>query len=404
MTSTTTPLVLDADFVQHPYALYQRLRAEAPVREVVMPRGLKVWLVTRYADARDALANPALHKDLRLVRHLFDRHRTRPGAGDFGADLSAHMLNSDPPDHTRLRKLVAKAFTMRRVELLRPRVAEITDELLAGLTGEVDLIDRFAFPLPVTVICELLGVPGADRDDFRGWSSTLLSTGTAEDIGAASQAMTAYLRGLIDAKRRAPAEDMLSELVHTQDDGDELSETELVGMAFLLLVAGHETTVNLIGSGMLALLRDPAQFAALRADPGLLPGAVEEMLRFASPVNHATLRYTAEPTELGGVPVPAGEFVVISLTSANHDDDRFGPGAGGLDVTRAASGHLAFGHGIHFCLGAPLARLEGQLAIGGLVDRFPDMALAVDPDELSYRDSTLLRGLLRLPVRLGPSA
>lgn len=400
MTSTSAPLGLDEDFVQDPYTLYRRLRTEARVREVVMPRGLKVWLVTRYADARDALANPALHKDFRPVRHLFERHRTRAGTGDFSADLSTHMLNSDPPDHTRLRKLVAKAFTMRRVELLRPRVAEITEELLAGMSGEVDLIDAFAFPLPITVICELLGVPPADQDEFHAWTSTLVTAGTAESVGAASRAMSAYLRALIAAKRADPAEDLLSALIQPQDDGDELTEPELVGMAFLLLVAGHETTVNLIANSVLTLLRDPAQAAALRADPALLPGAVEEFLRYESPVTNATLRYTAEPTEIGGTPVPAGEFVVISLASANHDDDRFGPAAGALDVTRTATGHLAFGHGIHFCLGAPLARLEGRLAIGGLVNRFPAMTLAADPNDLRWRDSTLLRGLERLPVRL----
>jgi cytochrome P450 len=395
-----TALVLDEAYVQDPYTLYRRLRTEAPVREVVMPRGLKVWVVTRYADARDALANPALHKDLRSAQHLFDRHRRTASTGGYGADLSAHMLNSDPPDHTRLRKLVTKAFTMRRVEQLRPRVEQITSQLLDGLSGEVDLIDEFAFPLPVTVICELLGVPQSDQDDFRSWSSTLVTAGTAESVGAASRAMSAYLHALIAAKRADPAEDLLSALVQTQEDGDELTGSELVGMAFLLLVAGHETTVNLIANSTLTLLRNPDQAAALRADPSLLPGAVEEFLRYESPVNNATLRYTAAPTEIGGVPIPEGEFVVIALSSANHDDDRFGPAADTLDVTRSASGHLAFGHGIHFCLGAPLARLEGQLAIGGLVNRFPSMTLATNPDELRWRDSTLLRGLVRLPVRL----
>ena len=401
MTSTSAPLGLDDDFVQDPHTLYRRLRAEAPVREVVMPRGLKVWLVTRYADARDALADPALHKDLRPVRHLFDRHRRKASSGDFGADLSTHMLNSDPPDHTRLRKLVAKAFTMRRVELMRPRVTEITEELLAGMSGEVDLIEAFAFPLPVTVICELLGVPRTDQNDFHAWSTALVTAGSAESVGAAATAMSAYLRALVAAKRADPAEDLLSALTRPEADGDELTEAELVGMAFLLLVAGHETTVNLIANSVLTLLRDPSQADALRADPSLLPGAVEEFLRYESPVNHATLRYTAEPTEIGGTPIPAGEFVVISLSSANHDDDRFGPAADTLDVTRAAAGHLAFGHGIHFCLGAPLARLEGQIAIGGLINRFPGMTLAVDVDDLRWRNSTLLRGLEKLPVRLG---
>ncbi len=400
MTGTSTPMALDSAFVHDPYTFYRRMREEAPVREVVMPRGLKVWLVTRYAEAREALTNPALHKDLRPVQYLFERHQTRTSTGDFGADLTAHMLNSDPPNHTRLRKLVAKAFTTRRVELLRPRVEEITEDLLAGLSGDVDLIDDFAFPLPVTVICELLGVPHDDRDDFREWSSALVAAASAESVGAAAAAMSGYLRALIDAKRAAPADDMLTALIHAQEDGDELTEIELVSMAFLLLVAGHETTVNLIGNAVLALLRNPGQLAALRADPGLLPGAVEEFLRYESPVNHATLRYTAEPVEIGGTTIPAGEFVTVSLASANHDDARFGPAADTLDVTRSAAGHMAFGHGVHFCLGAPLARLEGQIAIGGLVSHFPGMSLAIEPADLRWRNSTLLRGLEHLPVHL----
>jgi cytochrome P450 len=404
MPRTTAPLFLDDGFIQDPHTLYRRLRTEAPVREAVMPRGLKVWVVSRYADAREVLANPTLHKDMRHARDLFDRHSTTGGTAQlFGQDLVAHMLNSDPPDHTRMRTLVAKAFTMRRVELMRPRVAEITEDLLAHLAGHdrVDLVDAFAFPLPVTVIGELLGVPQANRDDFRAWSTTMLSAGKPEAVAAAGQQMAAYLHQLIAAKRAEPADDLLSALIQARDegDGDRLTEVELVSMAFLLLVAGHETTVNLIANGVLALLRDPAQLAALRAGPALLPGAVEEFLRYDGPVNHATLRYTTEPVEVGGTTIPEGEFVLVSLISANRDDDRF-PGADHLDVTRAAGGHLAFGHGIHFCLGAPLARLEGQIAIGALLDRFPDLALDTDPAELRWRNTTLLRGLESLPVRL----
>jgi cytochrome P450 len=399
MTSTSLPMELDDDFVQDPYTLYRRLRVEAPVGEVVTPRGLKVWVVTRYADAREALVNPALRKDMRPAQHLFDRHRTRASTGGFGADLQAHMLNSDPPDHTRLRKLVATAFTMRRVELLRPRVEAITEELLAGLSGEVDLVDEFAFPLPVAVICELLGVPREDQDDFRAWSGTMVTASSSESVGGAAAAMSGYLRGLIEVKRAEPADDMLSALVQAQEDGDALTEVELVSMAFLLLVAGHETTVNLIANGVLSLLRNPDQLAALRADAGLLPGAVEEFLRYESPVNHATLRYTAAPVEIGGTPIPAGEFVMVSLSSANRDQERFGPDADELDVTRAGGSHVAFGHGIHFCVGAPLARLEGQTAIGGLITRFPNMKLA--SEDLRWRNSTLLRGLENLPIRLG---
>jgi cytochrome P450 len=400
MTSIDAPMVLDDEFFHDPHSFYRQLRTEAPVRDVVLPRGLKVWMVTRYADVRDALANPALRKDLRQAQHLFDRHQTRvDGAGDIGQDLTAHMLNSDPPDHTRLRKLVAKAFTMRRVELLRPRVEEITDTLLAGLSGEVDLVKEFAFPLPVTVICELLGVPHVDRDTFGEWSATLLSLSSAEAVDTASKAMVAYLQDLIAAKRAAPAEDMMSALIQATDDGDGLSELELVSTAFLLLLAGHETTMNLISNGVLALLRNPDQLAALIADPDLLPGAIEELLRYTSPVNHSTLRYTTEPTKVGDTTIPADEFVAIALTAANRDESRF-PAADTLDVTRPAGGHMALGHGIHFCLGAPLARLEGQTAIGRLIDRFPNMTLNTDIENLTYRGSTLIHSLERLPIRV----
>jgi len=400
----SAPVRMDEEFIEDPYALYRRLRAESPVREVVTPRGLKVWLVTRYQDARDALADPTLHKNMRDGRELFTKHSTTGSADElFGQELSSHMLNSDPPDHTRLRKLVAKAFTMRRVELMRPRIVEITDELLDGLAGrdEVNLVDGFAFPLPVTVICELLGVPHADRDDFRRWSNVLLSAGDFTDVHAAGEAMATYLYQLTTGKIEHPADDMLTALVQARDDeGNEgLGEFELVSMAFLLLVAGHETTVNLIANGVLSLLRNPDQLAALRADPALLPGAVEEFLRYESPVNQSTLRYTTVPLTLGGVEIPAGEFVLVSLGSANRDGDRFAD-PDQVDITREAGGHLAFGHGIHFCLGAPLARMEGQIAIGGLLDRFPALALAVDPAELRWRNSTLLRGLESLPVRL----
>ncbi|MFL6119528.1 cytochrome P450 [Actinophytocola sp.] len=401
MTGTTAPVRLDEDVIQDPYSFYRRLREEAPVREALLPRGMKVWVVTRYADAREAMTNPDVRKDQRRVQELVTRHSPAGGSGAFGQDLSSHLLNSDPPDHTRLRKLVAKAFTMRRVELMRPRVEEITEDLLAGFAGrdEIDLVDDFAFLLPVTVICELLGVPQADRDDFRAWSATLLSAAEHEEIVAASRAMAAYLRQLIASKSAAPADDMLSALVLTREEDDLLSETELVSMAFLLLVAGHETTVNLIANGTLALLTHPDQLAALRADPALLPGAVEEFLRYDGPLSHATLRYTAAPVEIGGVTIPADEFVLVALASANRDGDRFGE-PDDLDITRHAAGHLAFGHGIHFCLGAPLARLEGQVAIGRLIERFPDLALAVDPGELRWRRSSLLRGLESLPVRL----
>jgi cytochrome P450 len=315
-----------------------------------------------------------------------------------------HMLNSDPPDHERLRRLVNKAFTARRVERLRPRITAITTELLDGMSTrpEVDLLASFAFPLPITVICELLGVPAADRDDFRTWSATAVSdTASLELSQAHAGALVRYFTALLAAKRHEPADDLLSALIAARDDGDRLSENELVSMAFLLLVAGHETTVNLIASGTLALLLNPGELARLQADPSLLGGAVEELLRYVNPVNNATFRFAAEPVEIGGVRIRQGDLVLVALSSANRDPSRFGD-PDRLDVGRDNSGHLAFGHGIHYCLGAPLARLEAEIAFSHLLARFGSMRLAVPAGSLRWRPSSLIHGLESLPVRLFP--
>jgi cytochrome P450 len=320
------------------------------------------------------------------------------------AALELHMLNSDPPDHERLRKLVNKAFTARRVEQLRPRIEAITAGLLDDMSTqrEVDLLASFAFPLPITVICELLGVPVADRDEFRAWSATIVADSVAPEVFQAhATAMTGYFRALLAARRREPADDLLSALIAARDDADRLSEDELLSMAFLLLVAGHETTVNLIASGTLALLLNPGELARLRADRSLLGAAVEELLRYAAPVNNATVRFTGEPVEIGGVLIGPGEVVLVSLSGANRDPGRYADPER-LDVGRDSGGHVAFGHGIHYCLGAPLARLEAEIAFGRLLERFPGMTLAVPPEALRWRPSTLIHGLESLPVRLVP--
>jgi cytochrome P450 len=361
-----------------------------------MPDGYPVWVITRYADARAALADPQLIKDWRTLW---------PGnaAPDDGfASLDTHMLSTDPPDHDRLRRLVTKAFTARRIEQLRPCVTEVTTSLLDAMPADdqVDLLEAFAFPLPITVICELLGVPDSDRADFRAWTQAVLSTGeTSAEPGTAAMEMAGYFTALVADKRAHPADDLLSALIDARDAGDGLSERELLGMLFLLLVAGHETTVNLIGSGTLALLLSPGELARLRADSSLLPGAVEELLRYTSPVNHATFRFTAQAVKIGGTLIPAREAVLVAIASANRDPDRY-PAPDRLDIGRDAGGNLAFGHGIHYCLGAPLARMEGVIAFGALLSRFPGMTLAVPPDSLRWRPSTLIRGLETLPVHL----
>jgi cytochrome P450 len=334
---------------------------------------------------------------------VLDRHPVPPERrAVFDQNLGRHMLSSDPPDHTRLRKLVSRAFTVRAIAGMRPRIEEIAaglaDQMAAG-PAEVDLLDAFAFPLPMTVICDLLGVPDAERRTFRTWSNTVLSSdGVAADRTGAAAAMAQYLTALVAEKRARPADDMLSAIVAVSADADRLSADETVSMAFLLLVAGHETTVNLIGNGMLALLRRPERLAELRADPDLTPQAVEEFLRFDGPVNLATYRHTTEPVEIGGTTIPAGEAVLVALASADRDEEHF-PAADELDLHRDA-GHLAFGHGLHHCLGAPLARLEGDVAFRVLLARFPALALAAEPEELTWRSSMLMRGLTRLPVRL----
>ncbi|MGW1375094.1 cytochrome P450 family protein [Streptomyces sp. NPDC002446] len=398
----------DADFMQDPHAVYRRLREQGPVHRTTLPKavplfgGLPVWVVSTYSAVRAALTDARLSTDLKHTSALFARHGTDTAGGAFGAALARHMLHSDQPDHTRLRKLVNKAFTPGAVDRLRPRIEAITSGLLDAMKGreEVDLLAEFAFPLPVTVICELLGVPEADRADFTRWSQHLVSGPTAEAVGAAQASMVGYLTELTAAKRADPQDDILSALVQARDAGDRLADSELVPMAFLLLVGGHETTTNLIGNGTLHLLRDRGKLRALLDDPALLPGAVEEFLRFEGPIKHATFRYTTDEVELAGVRIPAGELVLVSLVSANRDGERF-TDPDRLDLTRPPGGHLAFGHGIHYCVGAPLARMEAQIAFRQLLERYPDMALAAEPSELYWRASTLMRGLNSLPVRLG---
>jgi cytochrome P450 len=378
--------------------------AGPPVRLVTMPSGFRAWLITSYADGRAALTDPRLAKDARQLAELLERHAPRGDDAPFRDALAGHMLNADPPYHDRLRRLVNKAFTARRVERLRPRVQQISDELISGLAEqrEADFMESFAVPLPITVICELLGVPPADRDQFRTQSNILVSALPARIVHKASVTMAGYLRGLIADKRAAPGDDMLSALLGAHEAGDRLTDDELISMAVLLLAAGHETTVNLLGNGLLALLSNPAQFAALRADRTMLPNAIEEFLRYDGPVSHATLRFTAQPVMIGGTQLAAGEFVLVSLDAADHDPQRFAH-PDRLDLGREAGGHLAFGHGVHYCLGAPLARLEAQIAFTGLMDAFDRIELAVPATQLRWRISTVMRGLEQLPVRLWPA-
>ncbi|MEU2060853.1 cytochrome P450 [Streptomyces sp. NPDC013455] len=389
----------DPAFVADPFPLYRQLREDGPVRRAVIAGGLDAWLITRYEDGLAALSDPRLSSDVRdaadprLIEQLprFERE-----------SMTSNMLRSDPPDHTRLRRLVSQAFTARRVARLRPRVQDIADRLLDAVVpaGRAELVGDFALPLPVTVIGELLGVPADDRYEFQRWTDTMLLRGAEPPdpavVDEAWRRMHAYLTTQLRSKRDRPGDDLLSALISAHDEEQRLNHDELVAMAFLLLVAGYITTVNLIGGGIAALLAHPDQLALLRARPELLPDAVEEFLRYDGPVSPGIARFAREDVEIAGVTIPRGATVLVASAIADRDPARF-PDPDTLDVTRHDNGHLAFGHGIHYCLGAPLARLEGQIAIGTVLRRLPDLALAVPPEELGWRPAGL-RGPARLPV------
>jgi cytochrome P450 len=389
-----------------PFGHFAQARARCPVQRVRLADGHPSWLVLGYDAARQALNDPRISKD--MLAALEDNGDV-VAEGLPGPEFSRHMLNVDPPDHTRLRRLVSRAFVPPRMAALEPAIRAIAGNLLDELDGAgpgaaVDLIEGYAYPLPFGVIGELLGIPPADRPDLHAWFQVLL-TGWAGDPPAeaveASGKIVAYLRELVDSKRRCPADDLVSVLVAASDDA--LTTQELLSSLFQLVVAGHDTTASLIGNGVVALLDHPGQFQALLADPGRLPAAIDELIRFTAPVPHATFRVTSEPVTLDGVKVPGHEQVLVCLASANRDPGRF-PEPDVLDIGRSDGPNLGFGHGIHYCLGAPLARLEARVAFETLLGRYPDLRLAVARDALTWAhgDGLVLRGLVSLPVALGP--
>jgi cytochrome P450 len=395
-------------FMANPFPGYAALRRESPVHHVAGPMGLGMWLITRHDDARAVLTDPRFSKNVRLAPDWLKV--MGGGQGDEGL-LGANMLNMDPPDHTRVRGLVVKAFSRRRMEALRPRVQQITDSLLDEVADadSFDLISTLAVPLPIIVICELLGIPVSDRADFRRWTQMVLTPPLNPEAIATrkdgNRAMEDYLTALL-AERRARVNagvdadaqpDMLDALLVASAEEGVLSVRELIGTVKLLLVAGQNAG-NLVGNGMLALLTHPDQLEALRDDPALLPGAVEELLRYDGPIERALPRFTTEDVEVGGVVIPAGSAVAVVLSSASHDTGAESPER--LDITREESAHLAFGGGVHYCLGAPLARIEGQIAIGTVLRRFPAIKIAADAAELKWtgRGLNFIRGLVSLPV------
>ena len=385
------------EFHADPYPFYRQLREQDPVHQT--PMGF--WVLTRYDDC------VAVLRDARFGREEFQQMLSAVYGGEDSDRLPRSMLFRDPPDHTRLRALVSKAFTPRVVEQMRDHIQEIVDRLLDRALGQggMDVMEDLAYPLPVTVICEMLGVPVDDHASIRGWSADIArsldaiglpSDQSIVDRGrVARRALADYFRALVPVRRARPQADLLSGLLAAEEQGDKLTEPEVIAMCLLLFIAGHETTVNLIGNGALALLHHPDQLARLRADPSLVPNAIEELLRYDSPVQR-TARMTTTDVAIDGRPIAKGTMVVTALGAANRDPAQF-PDPDRLDVTRRDVRHISFGYGIHFCLGAPLARVEGQIALGTLLRRAPGLALAEPSPE--WRESSVLRGLKRLRVK-----
>jgi cytochrome P450 len=389
-------------FKSNPYPFYKRLREEQPVCRVELPTREFAWLITRYDDVVMCLKDERIAKDKRNALTPVQM-AAQPWFRRMFQSLQESMLDRDPPAHTRLRSLVQKAFTPRLVEQMRGRIELLTDQLIDAhiQQGRMDLIRDFALPLPSTIIAEILGVPARDQDRFHRWSNALIEA-VSSKLGMLKAipnawALTRYLRQIIRQRRAAPQNDLISDLISVEETGERLSEDELLAMVFLLLVAGHETTVNLIGNGMLALLQHPEQWERLCHDSDLLKPAVEELLRYGSPVEAATLRFTREDVAIAGVTIPQGEILFPVIAAANRDDRQFHE-PDTLDITRDPNRHLSFGVGIHFCLGAALARLEGQVAIAAILRRTPDLRLNTPVTSLRWRGGIALRGLRSLPV------
>jgi len=386
-----------SEFKANPFPFYVRLRSEAPVYSTKLPDKRTVWLITRYEDVLAVLKDDRLSKDRADAKE-------QPWMPGMFKPLMRNMLDLDVPDHTRLRGLVHTVFTPRLIENLRGRVQSLADELLNRVQarGQVDLVREYAVEIPTTIIAEMLGVPMKDRLKFRKWSNagTASSASRFGILRAVPDILLflRYVRSLVRGRRTSPGNDLISELVLAEQAGDRLSEDELLAMIVLLLVAGHETTVNLIGNGVLALLENPEQLDRLHYDPALIKSGVEELLRHSGPLETATERYPREDTCVAGVTIPRGELVFAVLASANRDEEQF-ENPDRLDLGREPNPHVAFGYGMHYCLGASLARLEAQVAVATLFRRAPNLKLAIPSNSLRWKRGLVLRGLESLPVR-----
>ncbi len=386
----------------NPQAIYEQMREEDPVYRSIQPwSDNPAWFLTRYEDCVNMLKDSRFGKQVRqrLPKEILTERFPPLLPDNQWSSINRHMLNLDPPDHTRLRTLVHKAFTPRMVNNMKPRIKEIAQNLLDDMAdkSEADLISDFAFPLPMTVIAEMLGIPVSDQGKFHRWTQEILYA-NEETTNAAIIEFVAYMHNMLDRYHKEPEENILSALVQAEESGDRMNHTELLSMIFLLLVAGHETTVNLIGNGTLALMQHPDQMQKLQDDPRLINSAIEEMLRYNGPVETSTWRCVFEPVEIGGKMLEPGDGVYAVLLGANRDPAMFDD-PNTFDITRTPNKHIAFGHGIHYCVGAPLARLEGTIAVNALLDRFPKLDLNTAIDDLVWNDDILLHGMKALPVR-----
>ena len=403
-----TPVnVVRREFKANPFPFYAQLRAEAPVYPLTIPVRGKAWYVTRYDDVLALVKDERFVKDTRNVP-AGEKSALPNWMPPFMRPIAQNMLSLDGEDHNRLRGLVHKAFTPRLIDEMRGWIEVLSNQLLDAVAdkGRMDLIEDYALPIPTTVIAQMLGVPVEDRHKFHRWSKAVVAAGSGSTFGALQMlpslyAFVRYIRGLITQRRANPQDDLITELVRARESNDQLSEDELVGMIFLMLIAGHETTVNLIGNGTLALLENAEQLTLLRDNPSLVKSAVEELLRYTSPVETADERYAREDVTIAGVTIPKGSLVYGVIASANRDPEQFeNPDV--LDITRENNKHLAFSQGVHYCLGAPLARMEGQIAFNTLLRRLPDLRLAAPVESLRWRPSLMLRGLEALPVAFTP--
>ncbi len=394
--------IVSAEFKADPFPFLERLRASEPVYRTTLPDKTVVWLITRYDDVCALLRDERFTKNRRSAL-TEEQLRKLPWMPTMFRPLERNMLDLDPPDHTRLRSLVHKAFTPGLVEQMRSRTQAIADVLLDRVVskGEMDLIKDFALPLPMTIITEILGVPAKDHNKFHRWSQAVVSLSSPNPtlrVLPGVWKFIRYLRHFFKLRRRDPQNDLVTALIKAEEAGDKLNEDELLAMVFLLLIAGHETTVNLIGNGTLALLENPNQMRHLRDEPSLVKPAVEELLRFTSPVLMTTERYARHNAMIHDVTIPQGEMALGVIGSANRDETVF-ENANELQITREPNRHLSFGQGIHFCLGGPLARMEAQIAFTTLLRRLPDLKLKSPPSSLRWRPSIFLRGLASLPVK-----